>query len=78
VLGILLPHSDAFSVPVEPSLKLADRDQLATPNAHKPYVGLDMRTPGIPRHAQRFARLLNTERQSGRTPILVNKGGCST
>ena len=35
MLGILLPHSDAFSVPVEPSLKLADRDQLATPNAHK-------------------------------------------
>lgn len=78
MLGILLPHSDAFSVPVEPSLKLADRDQLATPNAHKPHVWLDMRAPGIPRHAQRFARLFDTERQSGRAPILVNKGGCRT
>jgi hypothetical protein len=78
MLGTLLPYSDAFGVPVKPSLQLADRDQLAAPKAHKAHIGLDMRAPGVPRHAQRFTRLLDTERQGGRTPILDSKGGCRT
>jgi hypothetical protein len=72
------PHSDAFGMPVEPCLQLADRDQLAAPQAHKPHVGFDMRAPRVPGHAQRFARLLDAERQGGRTSVLGGKSGCRT
>lgn len=73
-LGILLPDPDAFGVPVKPSLKFADRDQLATPKANKPHVRLDMRAPGVPGHAQRFARLLDAQREGKGAPFLGGKG----
>jgi hypothetical protein len=71
-------HAHALGVAVEPSLQLADRDQLAAPKAHEPHVRLDMRAPGIPGHAQRFARLLDAERKGGRTPVPGGKGRCRT
>jgi hypothetical protein len=74
--SILLRLFRAFGVPVEPSLQLADRDQLAAPEAHKRHLRLDMRTPGIPGHTKRFARLLDTQRKRGRASFVGSENGC--
>jgi hypothetical protein len=78
MLGTLLPDSDAFGVPVKPSLQLADRDQLATPKADEAHVGLDMRAPSVPRHAQRLACLLDAQGEGGRALLPARKGDCRT
>src|ERR1035441_2146741 len=76
--GVPPTPPDACAGRVEPSLQLADGNQLAAPKADKPHVGLDMRAPGVPRHAQRLARLLDAEGEGGRAPLPGRKGDCRT